>query len=99
MFRWMKAFADVLGRALSSAAGRRSAGKVADLSRHRRRRRLANAFAAPSAVPPAGRADARCSRCRKAVRRLTFYADESGRPAGFCKSCEVHAKKRGLLPL
>jgi hypothetical protein len=100
MIRWMKAIAGALGRALSAATGRRdgAGGKVADLSRHRRRRRLAAAFAAPAGTEP-DRGSGRCSRCRKEARRLTFYVDEAGRPAGFCKDCEVHAKRRGLLPL
>lgn len=98
MYRWLNALGNFARRALARLAGRRAAGNVADLSRHRRRRRLRQ-LAGADADHPAGLAAARCSRCRKTAGRLTFYADETGRPIGLCKTCEPHAKRRGLLPL
>lgn len=88
MRRWL----NVLQRLWSTLSGRGNRdNKVIALSGRRKRRVDANADIIKSSN--------RCGRCGKPSKRLTFYVDESGRPAGFCKACEPHAKKRDLLPL
>lgn len=101
MPRWWKTVRSGLGRAWSALTGRGNrspARNVTDLARYRRRRQ-AGGGASPEV--PAGRPGAgnRCSRCRQMAGRLTFYVDEAGKPVGFCKACEPHAKRRDLLPL
>lgn len=91
MGRWTDFFRNILGTGRAS----RNDGKVTSLSRYRPKRTTH-----PDLVETGQRqSGTRCSRCRQIVRKLTFYVDESGKPAGFCKACESHAKRRDLLPL
>lgn len=89
MGRWK----DILRNIMGTKRSARKSGNVTDLSRYRTRRTTAARDAELRST------DTRCSRCRKIVRRVTFYVDEAGKPAGFCKACEPHAKRRDLLPL
>lgn len=88
MGRWKERLRQWLG-----GRSARKSGKVTQLSQYRSKRTSSATHDGQHA------AGTRCSRCRKIAGRLTFYVDEAGRPTGFCKACEPHAKRRDLLPL
>ncbi len=41
----------------------------------------------------------KCSQCRQKSSRLSFYADEAGKPIGVCDKCRPIMQRRGLLRL
>ncbi|RKN84387.1 hypothetical protein [Paenibacillus ginsengarvi] len=68
-------------------------GNVTSMEEHRKRKRAA------AEAPETKQRAAKCSYCRKTVKRLTFYADENGSVIGVCPSCKGRALDRDLMPL